>query len=98
MLPTHHFLRRRRHRPPQSKRITVDTEAANLSLHDFGEHRMMAKRFTRVDVRHMNLDDGYRQYGERIANSIAVVRPCAGIDQHAIDFIDERLMDSRTHV
>ncbi len=57
----------------------------------------MAKCLARVDVRHMDFDDGYGQDGQCIADPVAVVCPGPGIDQHGLRAVGVRLMDAVYH-
>src|ERR1700675_3085233 len=87
----------RRDGSSQAEEIAVDAESANLALDDFAEDRLMPTRFPRVNVRHVNLDDGYREDRERIADSIAVMGPCARVDDDPVEFLDEAFMNFLAH-
>ena len=57
----------------------------------------MPELLARVDVRHVDLDDGNREDGKGVPNPVAVVGPCARVDEHSVHFLDERLVDPFTH-
>ena len=50
-----------------------------------------------MNVRHMNFDDRHRENRQRIANAVAVVRPGAGVDHHAVYLVEETLMNALAH-
>ena len=56
-----------RHAGPQRQQIGVDSEADDLTSHDWGNHRKMPKLFTGVNIRHVNLDDRPGKDRQRIA-------------------------------
>src|ERR1700730_1664555 len=76
-----------RNRGTEPQQIAVHAEAADLPLYDLGEHGVMPECLTGVDVRHVDLDDRHGENRERVANTVAVVRPRAGVDEHGGDLL-----------
>jgi hypothetical protein len=81
----------------QRQQIAFCTKTADLAFDNFGKHRLVAKLFTRVDIAHVQLDDGAGQHGQRIANAVAVVRPRTGVDQHRVGLVKKRFMNAVAH-
>src|SRR5205823_11397097 len=51
------------------------------------DHRVPPPLLALVDVREMDLDDRHLDELDGVADRIAVVRPCAGIDDHPVDVV-----------
>ena len=58
---------------------------------------MVPKCLARVNIGHMNLHHRHRQDGQGVSNGIAVVRPCARIDNHRVNALAKRLVDAFHH-
>jgi hypothetical protein len=82
----------------QREQVAVHAETGDLALNDLGEHRVVPERLARVDVRHVQLDDRAGQDRQRISQPVAVVRPCASVDQDGIHLIEEGLVDAFDHL
>jgi len=86
-----------RYRSAQAQAITVSAKTANRSAHHFGKYGLMTKGLTSMHIGHVHFDDGALEYGERVANTVAVVCPGARVNQNRLGAVLMRLMDMLDH-
>src|SRR6267378_3098783 len=87
----------RRYGSSEAEEVAIYAEAADLAFHDRGEDRVVPELLAGMDVRHMELDHRHREDGERVADAIAEMGPCAGVDQDRIHAFGEPLVDALAH-
>src|SRR4030042_3285951 len=78
---------------PQTEEVTVDAEAGHLTLGQRCNHRIAAEFFPGMDVGHVDFHDGNLQNRQGVPKGVAVMGPCARIDDDRIDTLPVRLMD-----
>ena len=69
-------------------------KAGDIAFGDVGDHRVLAKFIAGMVVGHVDLDNRTSQDGQRIAHSVAVVRPGAGVDDNTVNLVHIGLVDT----
>ena len=78
---------------PQAQEIGVEPESGDLTSRKRCNHGIMPKLLPCVDIGHMDFDNGHLENRQGIPQSVTIMGPGTGIDDHCICLVQMGLVD-----